>query len=299
MEVTYHLAVFACLFSALSLAIYLSLGSSAKTAGDRILQVTENHKHVARAKARPLQKLALRIFRALRTRLGIGNTAKQRERFMSAGIRRTDYMEFHFAARLAGPLVGMVAGSFIPKHTVVWVLLLAGVAYLAPEYILDRKIKARRERIRKSIPDSLDLLVICVDAGLGLDQALLRVGQELVVSHPEINEEFLQINGEQRAGRPRIEAWKSMAERTALPDIYGFVSMLVQTERFGTPIARALSTFSDGLRLKRKQEAEEKAAKTTVKMLFPLVLFIFPCIFIVLLGPAAIAVSNGLFSMTK
>ncbi len=160
-------------------------------------------------------------------------------------------------------------------------------------------VQKRRERIRKGIPDSIDLLVICVDAGLGLDQAMLRVGQELAVSHPEINEEFLQINREQRAGKPRIEAWRSMAPRTRLPDIEGFVNMLVQTERFGTPIARALSVFADGMRLKRRQLAEEQAAKTTVKMIFPLVIFIFPCMFITLLGPAIIKIMHGMSVLIK
>jgi tight adherence protein C len=145
----------------------------------------------------------------------------------------------------------------------------------------------------------VDLLVICVDAGLGLDQAMLRVGQELANSHPEINEEFLQINREQRAGKPRLDAWRSMAIRTNLPDIEAFVNMLVQTERFGTPIARALSTFADGMRQKRRQLAEEKAAKTTVKIIFPLVLFIFPCMFIVLLGPAIISMMRNLTALTK
>jgi tight adherence protein C len=138
-----------------------------------------------------------------------------------------------------------------------------------------------------------------VDAGLGLDQAMLRVGQELIISYPEINEEFLQINREQRAGKPRLEAWNSMAMRTKLPDIEGFVNMLIQTERFGTPIARALSVFADGLRLKRRQLAEEQAAKVTVKMIFPLVLFVFPCMFIVLLGPAIIAIMHGMAALKK
>ena len=128
---------------------------------------------------------------------------------------------------------------------------------------------------------------------------MLRTGQELVLSHPQITDEFLQINREQRAGKPRIDAWRSMAIRTKLPEIEAFVNMLVQTERFGTPITRALSSFADGLRLRRKQLAEEKAAKTTVKIMFPLVMFIFPCIFIVLLGPAVIGIKHGFSALMK
>jgi tight adherence protein C len=155
-------------------------------------------------------------------------------------------------------------------------------------------IKKRNERIRKSLPDALDLLVICVEAGLGLDQAMLRVGQELSISHPDIHYEFMQVNLEQLAGKPRLEAWKSAAERTAIPEFALFVSMLTQADRFGTPIVRALSRFGDEIRLKRRQRAEEMAAKTKIKILFPLVLFIFPCIFIVLLAPAMLSIAKNI-----
>ena len=163
--------------------------------------------------------------------------------------------------------------------------------------VLTRLITRRREKIRLGIPDAIDLLVICVDAGLGMDQAMLRVGQELGTSHPEIYEEFLQISREQRAGKLRIDAWRAMADRSRLAEMDSFVNMLMQTERFGTPIARALSNFGDTIRQKRRQLAEEMAAKTTVKIIFPLVLCIFPSMFIVLLGPAGIAISRGLSGM--
>ena len=176
-------------------------------------------------------------------------------------------------------------------------IALPAAAFIAPNIALTRLIKRRREKIRKSIPDAVDLLVICVDAGLGIDQALLRVGQELGNSHPQITEELLQINREQRAGKPRIQAWMDMAARSELPEIDAFAGMLVQTERFGTPIARALSAFGDNIRLKRRQLAEEKAAKTTVKIIFPLVLFIFPSMFLVLLGPAVLSIMRGMAAM--
>ena len=180
-----------------------------------------------------------------------------------------------------------------------WMIALPAAGFIAPNMVLTRLIKRRREKIRRSIPDAIDLLVICVDAGLGIDQALLRVGQELGISHPQITEELLQINREQRAGKPRIQAWTDMAGRSELADIDAFASMLLQTERFGTPIARALSVFADNIRLKRRQLAEEMAAKTTVKIIFPLVLFIFPSMFIVLLGPAALTIVRGMSSMGK
>ncbi len=140
-------------------------------------------------------------------------------------------------------------------------------------------------------------MVICIDAGLGLDQALLRIGQELDTSHPDIHEEFLQVNREQRAGRPRIEAWQNLADRTEIEEFSGFVAMLTQTDRFGTPIIQALSRFSEEIRTKRRQRAEEAAAKTKIKIIFPLVLCIFPCIFIVLLAPAVLSIMDGFKSI--
>ena len=135
--------------------------------------------------------------------------------------------------------------------------------------------------------------MICVEAGLGLDQALLRIGQEIAVSYPELNEEFNQVNLEQRAGKPRLDAWESLAERTQLEEFKSLVTMLQQTDRFGTPIVRALSRYSEEIRTARRQRAEEAAAKTKIKILFPLVFFI-PCLFIVLLAPAILTLSSSL-----
>jgi tight adherence protein C len=186
---------------------------------------------------------------------------------------------------------------FISRGRSFWIIALPAAAFITPNLVLTRLIKRRREKIRRSIPDAIDLLVICVDAGLGIDQALLRVGQELGISHPQITEELLQINREQRAGKPRIQAWNDMAARSQLADIDAFASMLLQTERFGTPIARALSGFADAIRVKRRQLAEQMAAKTTVKIVFPLVFFIFPSLFIVLLGPAMLSIFRGMTSI--
>ncbi len=128
---------------------------------------------------------------------------------------------------------------------------------------------------------------------------MLRSGQELAKTQPEISEEFMQVNFEQRAGKPRLEAWESMAERTQVETVKSFVHMLAQSDRFGTPLVRALRVFADGVRHKRRQQAEELAAKTTVKLIFPLVLFIFPSVFIVLLGPAVILISRNMEAMFK
>jgi tight adherence protein C len=239
-----------------------------------------------------------RVVRDVRARIGLVDDEKLRQRFVSTGLKGGGHVEMYLAARMLGPMLAILIASFIPANAFFWAIGMAATAYLAPDFWLEKKIKGRRERIRRSIPDAVDLLVICVDAGLGLDQAMLRVGQELSISHPEINEEFMQINREQRAGKPRMDAWQSMADRTKVPDVAAFTSMLAQTEKFGTPIARALSVFADGVRQKRRQRAEEMAAKTTVKMIFPLVICIFPSMFIVLLAPAVLSVGRGLSGLS-
>ena len=241
-----------------------------------------------------MQEAVLSLAKALRIRVGITEDEKVKQQLLSGGIRTSQGMNMYSASRVAGPVLGLVCGSLIRSNTVFWALSLAAVFYLIPDMWLKARIRKRRERIRKSIPDALDLLVICVEAGLGLDQAMLRVGQELVIGHPDIHHEFMQVNLEQLAGKPRLEAWKSAAERTQVPEFFLFVSMLTQADRFGTPIVRALSQFGDEIRLKRRQRAEEMAAKTKIKILFPLVLFIFPCIFIVLLAPAILNIAKNM-----
>jgi len=220
-----------------------------------------------------------------------------KDRLASAGIRGKNSADLYTSARLLSPLAGLLAGSFIPINTLFCALLGGCAGYLAPDLWLRSRMKRRRARISKSVPDAVDLLVICMDAGLGLDQAILRVGQELALSHPDIYQEFMRLNFEQRAGKPRMEAWQAMAERTKLEDIDSFVNMLVQTDRFGSPILAALKRLSNDIRLKRRQHAEEMAAKLKIKILFPLVLFIFPCIFIVLLAPALISMAKTLGDM--
>ena len=241
-----------------------------------------------------MQRTILSLAKSLQARFGLTEDEKVKQQLLSAGIKSSQSMSAYAASRFAGPVIGLACGSLIRSNTVFWALSLGAVFYLVPDMWLRMKIKKRRERIRKSLPDALDLLVICVEAGLGLDQAMLRVGQELIISHPDIHQEFMQVNLEQLAGKPRLEAWKSAAERTKIPEFSLFVSMLTQADRFGTPIVRALSRFGDEIRLKRRQRAEEMAAKTKIKILFPLVLFIFPCIFIVLLAPAILNIAKNM-----
>jgi len=233
----------------------------------------------------------------LRMRFGLAENPKLRSRLTMAGLNGKAFSDIFFAAQFLTPLAGVVAGTLMPSNTVLCVVAFGVLGYMAPDFWLNWKTGRRRKRIRRSIPDALDLMVICVDAGLGMDQALLRVGAELTVSHPDIHTEFMQVNREQRAGRPRLEAWQNLADRTEIEEFTQFVGMLTQTDRFGTPIAKALSRFSEEIRMKRRQHAEEAASKTKIKIIFPLVLCIFPCLFIVLLAPAILNIMAGLKGM--
>jgi tight adherence protein C len=295
----FYLTCGATIFSALAIVILLFFTRTSRAALQRIREITYHNRRFRRSV--PIGINAGRKFMAMihwvRARLGLAADVELPERLANAGYKGKLSADLYTSARIFCPLLALVAGSLIPFDRVFWMVALPAVAYIAPNIALTRLVMRRREKIRQSIPDAVDLLVICVDAGLGLDQALLRVGQELGNSHPQITEELLQINREQRAGKPRIQAWADMAERSQLPDIDAFASMLVQTERFGTPIARALSAFADNIRLRRRQLTEEKAAKTTVKIIFPLVLFIFPSMFLVLLGPAVLSIMRGMAAM--
>jgi tight adherence protein C len=244
-----------------------------------------------------LQDKLLKMAHALRAKVGFSENVKLNERFAQAGFRQPGTPDYFFAAQFLTPLALAFAGTFISDNTVFWVLALAITGYMAPDFWLTMQQSKRKDRIRRSMPDAMDLLVICVDAGLGLDQALLRVGTELALSHKDISEEFAQVNLAQRAGQPRLEAWQMLADRTKIEEFQAFVSMLTQTDRFGTPVTKALARFSEELRQGRRQRAEEAAVKTKIKIIFPLVLCIFPCIFIVLLAPAILIVTGGMSAM--
>lgn len=215
-------------------------------------------------------------------------------RLMLAGYKNPATADIFLGARLAIPAaLGLLVGLTMEDNTIMWFFLAVGLGFFAPDFWLSWAIKRRREKIKLSLPDGLDFLAICLEAGLGLDQAVLRLAQELKISHPQLSEELLQINFEQRAGVPRITAWKSLSDRVDLESVRSFVAMLIQTDRFGTPISKSLGSFSDALRTARRQKAEELAAKTTIKLLFPLAFCIAPAMGIVLLGPAALSIIKG------
>jgi|SRR6516225_406559 tight adherence protein C len=214
-----------------------------------------------------------------------------------AGYRNPDTILMIRGLKIVFPIAGLAAVYFTGLYRAnpymfVPLALLAG--YLIPDFWLTWKVRSRQRRLRRALPDALDLLVICVEAGLGLDQALMKVSQELRITHRELSDEFQLVNLEMRVGRTRIEALHELGRRTGLDDIKSLVAMLVQTERFGTSIAQSLRVYSDDMRIRRRQRAEEMSAKTTVKMVPPLVFFIFPALMVVILGPAVITLIRQL-----
>jgi tight adherence protein C len=214
-----------------------------------------------------------------------------RERLMRAGYRSDSTVNVLNGSKVLVPLVlcalALVTGAGKVNPFIVYTSAL-GLGFIAPDFWLGRMIKARQKRIRRGLPDVLDLLVICTEAGLSLDQATARAASELSKAQPDLCDELGIVVLEQRAGRARADAWKQMADRTGVDSLRNLVSMLVQSEQFGTSIAKTMRTHADTMRTQRIQAVEEQAAKTSVKLVFPLVFFIFPALFIVTLGPAVI-----------
>jgi tight adherence protein C len=229
----------------------------------------------------------------------VSNTTKK---LMRAGYRSRSATTIFYGIKvgviLVSALILFITGQIVSFTSQNLFLSLVGclaAGFILPDFILSTRVSARQEKIQLALPDALDLLVVCVEAGLGLDQAILKTSEELRVTHPEICEELSLVNLELRAGKPRREALKNLAERTGVEDVNGLVSMLVQTDRFGTSIAQSLRVHSDALRTRRRQRAEEKAHKVSVKLVFPLVFLIFPSMFVVILGPGVIKIVQQLF----
>lgn len=219
-----------------------------------------------------------------------------RQMLMMAGFREPKHLTMYFGLRvlLALSLLVLFLISGIGMRKPILLVLLLLLAYILPRFVLKRMIKNRQLKIRLGLPDALDLAVICVEAGLGLDQAIQRVGTDLAHAHPELSEELNLVNLEMRAGKPRADALRNLATRSGVNDVRSLVAVLVQTDRFGTSIAQALRVHSDALRTERRQRAEEQAAKTTIKMVPVLVFFVFPSMFIVSIGPAFIQLIRNL-----
>jgi len=222
-----------------------------------------------------------------------------RKRFLTAGIRHPGAPGIFWGARVlcAALLPALVFfGALVadkklmPLHILVILLVFAVLGFYLPEVILDLRIRWRKEQIVRGFPDALDLLVVCVEAGMGIDAAINRVAEEIRLSSPVLSDEFRLLNLELRAGKARADALRNLGARTDVEEVRSFATLLIQTDRFGTSVAQALRVHSDAMRTQRYHKAEELAAKLPVKLMLPLILFIFPAIIVVIVGPAAIQI---------
>jgi len=220
----------------------------------------------------------------------MGEMSKMQRRLVSAGFRRNEALLVFAGVRVGVALLAflLLSTPLLMHPSLGFALVGAIIGYMVPGFVIGKMAAKRQHKIRLGLPDALDLLVVSVEAGLGLDQAIQRVGQELTFAHPDLCDELRLVNLELRAGVARPEALANLGERTGVDDVISLVAMLVQTDKFGTSVAQSLRVHSDTLRTKRRQRAEEKAAKLGAKMVFPLVTCIFPAIWVVTIGPAAI-----------
>lgn len=282
-------------FVAVAVAVF-ALGSAAyapsSVLGERLKSL-----EVEPTAARPsgLREQLDKVLDPLGRALQLSPGDRSRLWLVQAGFRERRHLVIYQASRVFGAVVLFLFALLISGFDSV--ALLAGAAALGlflPRFMLKRMIRNRQREITVGLPDALDLTVVCVEAGLALDQALLRVGDDLKYAHPALSEEFYISNLEMRAGKPRAEALRNLAARTGVDDVRALVSALVQTDRFGTSIAQALRLYSDALRTERRRRAEEAAAKTSTKMIIPLVVFaLLPLIFVTL-GPAIIELLHQL-----
>jgi tight adherence protein C len=234
------------------------------------------------------------------------SVANVRRYLIAAGYRSDIAIKIFYGIRVVGcvvlPLIVFSLRDYISKNNTLHIaaIAFAGFAgYLLPQFVLEKKIKARQEEIRMSLPDALDLLVVCVEAGLGLDQAISHVSRELHLTHPAISEELGLVTLEMRAGKRRAEALRNLADRSGEPELRKLIATLIQSDRFGTSVAESLRTHSDFMRVRRKQDAEERAGKVGVKLVFPIFFFILPSMLVVAAGPALLQVFKYLFPMMK
>jgi|SRR5580698_5194745 tight adherence protein C len=225
------------------------------------------------------------------------------QRLIRAGYRNEGAIKVFYGMKLLMPLflaaIALVTGLAHMLSAFFVYATALGMGFLAPDFWLGKQITKRQKRIDRGLPDVLDLLVICIEAGLSLDQATARTAQELSNAQPDLCDELNVVVLEQRAGRPRADAWRNLADRTGSDSLRNLVSMLVQSEQLGTSIAKTMRVHGDTLRTQRVQQIEEQAAKTSVKLVFPLVFFIFPALFLVVLGPAVLLMIDSFKALTN
>lgn len=227
--------------------------------------------------------------------------SRLKAKLTAAGFRGelagSTFLSLKFAGLVAGFLLGgggLLFSMGVTQKSVLYAVGVAGLCFYLPDLVLWFLGRQRKEQVFLGLPDALDLLVVCVEAGLGLDQAMRKVSEEMKRTYPVIAEEFGLANFQLQMGRPRSEVLHELGARTGVPDLRALSAILIQAEKFGSSVAHALRVQSDSMRVRRRQLAEEKAAKTAVKLIFPLVIFIFPGIFVILVGPAAVTMAKEL-----
>ena len=253
--------------------------------------------------AGPLLTASAAKARAGRTPGSAPQMSPTERRLAGAGYRSPEAPQVFTTVQYGLPVVLGLAGLAIFGFTgrPAWTAAGCGavLGYLLPGMFLDRKVAKRRLQIGNGLPDVLDLLIVCLEAGNSLDQAVVKATDELSLAYPALAEELRTLTTEMRAGKPRIEAFKNLSRRVKVDDVRALVAMLVQTDRFGTSVSQALRTLADGMRARRRQAAEEAAGKVGVKLVFPLVLCLFPAFFVVVLGPAVLTLLNSLNQMGR
>ena len=304
------LSTFIC-FSLVLMGIYWLLARPQSAATERLKKLGEKNPVTASVSLssegdQPITDLAQRLASPL-NRLVPASAAeahKLQKQLMHAGLRSPSapiiFRAIHLVSMIGLPLfVALACAAFgRPLNSAfLWIVSAFVIGFVLPRYFLRKMIRSRQQRIRWGLADALDLMVVSVEAGLGLNAAMMRVSSELSDVHQDVSDEFEIANLEIRVGRERDEALRNLAERTGVDDLKSLVAMLIQTDRFGTSIAKALRVFSDSLRTKRRQRAEQAAQKAAVKLLFPLACFLFPTLFIAILGPAALNLMDVLGRM--
>jgi tight adherence protein C len=264
-----------------------------RTLEQRVRQTGDGRETASRFNIGDLIKGSENIFRPLGEIIPRSpeEMGRQERRLVTAGFRRKDAPVLFYGVKLGLAILLVLvfaATGKLASNPLLYVVLAVLLGAMLPDFWMGFRIRKRKENIQLAIPDALDLTVVCVEAGLGLDQSLMRIGTEIRPIHRDLSDELRLLNLEVNAGKSRAQSLRNLATRTEVDDLKALVAVLIQTDKFGTSVAQSLRVFSDSLRVKRRQRAEERSAKTTIKMIPPLVFFIMPSIFVVVLGPAMI-----------
>jgi tight adherence protein C len=274
---------------------------------DRVGGVAESAVESEMEQVRP-REVVVRVFEQIGQQIPLSpadQTTTKRDLVM-AGFRSDGAIRMFYGIKVIFCVVMFLFALSVHRHItdnpvlrIVFLVAGTGLGYYTPVLYLESQVKKRQLKLKLSLPDALDMMVVAVEAGLGLDQALQHVAREVSQNHPELSDEMSLVGLEMRAGKRRAEALRNLADRTGEPELRKLVAILIQTDRFGTSMGESLRTHSDFMRMRRKQEAEERAAKVGVKLVFPIFLFILPSMMIVAAGPALLKVFQDLFPMMQ